>query len=117
MVRQPFDIQWLIVGLTSVFSVSPTYWIEHLAYSIKYATFLVLQPAVAFKKKKKTNKNDVKGTVIKPLSARWAEAIMHWSARERERDQIKCTMLKTNALIVCGFVLYMSVYTGVCVVL
>ena len=30
---------------------------------------------------------------------------------------MKCTMLKTNVLIVCGFILYMYVYTGVCVVL
>ena len=30
---------------------------------------------------------------------------------------MKCTMLKTNVLFICGFFLYMFVYTGVCVVL
>ena len=50
-------------------------------------------------------------------SAAWAEAIIHWSARDPEHNRIKCTMFKSNVLIVCGFVLYMYIYTGVCVVL
>ena len=52
-----------------------------------------------------------------PSSAAWAETIIYWSARDWERDQIKCIVFKTNFLIVYGFVLYMYIYTGVCVVL
>ena len=54
---------------------------------------------------------------LNPSSAVWVEAIIYWSARDGELDRIKCIMFKNNILILCGFVLHMYIYTGVCVVL
>ena len=49
------------------------------------------------------------------MTAAKAEAIIHWSARDREHDHIKCAIFKINVLIVSGFVLYMYKYIYTCV--